>query len=714
MMSRHKKTKKSAFRQKHPYYAKFSSTAMPEEETPAEWKRLAQDDFARVAKPSPEGDTYTLCDAEGRVGSAKLLRPQGATLGTRAVERYMEPQGDADYKEMRSVHLEKLFDMWNTAIREHAAYEGRCILPQFAPLKKIPKGLCCKLSLKCKNCEFTGQLTKLYTEVSSDGRGAKAAQPNAGLQIGLQETPLGNHGVRRLLGTAQMCPPSRSGMQRFGQKVCTVAAIANEADLKKRRQETRRTNIQRGLSADAPINCSFDGRYNSTVMGSRGKAGQNASQAIALVLENQTGQKQILGAELENKLCWKGSQLHRQGILATCPGGHPGCTATLPPFEPLSERRLGKKLGEQLAADHVPIKYLTTDGDARGAEGMLEGMQKHDDSAELYRKADPIHIGQGQIREVMKTTFSEQMFPGGTKEIQKDQQKEFAKDLKKRCYAIQKQLRNECRGDVNKMKSKMTGIIKTTLDCYGGDCSKCRRNSLVCRGGKTNNWWLRSEHLMAVMSREQQLNMTVADRGVVYEIMNMMLGEAALDLLDQGTDTTRNEAVNRSLSVSLPKNVNFSRAGRNRMHATVHRMNHGPGESCLLKLEAVGCPPAQGSKAARFWARQQQEWVNAREYQRSRTRKQHRVQSCRRQRAEHYVAKAARKTRVYKKFELDPKPQTSKRQRQQRQRLRDLRSQAAEQNKPVRRSRRLQAQNRVADPTGDTATATANDHAYSR
>ena len=59
--------------------------------------------------------------------------------------------------------------------------------------------------------------------------------------------------------------------------------------------------------------------------------------------------------------------------------------ATLPPFEPLSEWRLG----EQLAVERVPIKYLTTDGDARGAEGMLEGMRKHNERSELHRKADP-------------------------------------------------------------------------------------------------------------------------------------------------------------------------------------------------------------------------------------------------------------------------------------------------------------------------------------
>ena len=109
--------------------------------------------------------------------------------------------------------------------------------------------------------------------------------------------------------------------------------------------------------------------------------------------------------------------------------GHAGYTATLPACEPLSEWRLGERLGEQFAQDNVPIKYLTTDGDAHAAEGMLAGMSKHNPEAVLHRKADPVHIGQAIIREVCKTTFSDRMFPGRTKDVQNDQQREFAKDL---------------------------------------------------------------------------------------------------------------------------------------------------------------------------------------------------------------------------------------------------------------------------------------------
>ena len=57
----------------------------------------------------------------------------------------------------------------------------------------------------------------------------------------------------------------------------------------------------------------------------------------------------------------------------TCPG-HANCTATLPPNEPLSEYAAGAEIGRQFAAQDVGLRYIVTDGDAHGAEGVKAGM----------------------------------------------------------------------------------------------------------------------------------------------------------------------------------------------------------------------------------------------------------------------------------------------------------------------------------------------------
>lgn len=437
-----------------------------------------------------------------------------------------------------------------------------------------------KQALQCSNCAYKGSLHKLYEEVSSAGRrGAKAAAPNVGWQVGLQETPMGNSKSRVLLAAANVPPPSRKSMNQAAAKVSALTSAAIERDLCEERQKLKETNRLRGLAEDAPINVSIDGRYNSSVISSRHKAGQNASQAISIAVEHQTAEKKVVAAYMENKLCWTGSWLRNRGFAVHCPGGHEGCTATLPAADPLSELRMGEKLGDMFADEQVLVKYVTTDGDARTAEGVQSAMKKLFPDWEVIRKADPVHIGQSQIRETVSSTFSDQMFNGRTREERKEQQKVLALDLKSRSHAIFSRLFQETGGNVAIMSRRMPGVIATTMDCYSGDCSHCRWSSVVCRGGVRNSWWQKSFYLNTGVLRRGMLMPTEEDRRLLNELLRLRLGEAALLLMDQNTNTCKNEAINRSISASMPKNVNWSRTGRGRMLATCDRINKGTGES---------------------------------------------------------------------------------------------------------------------------------------
>lgn len=59
------------------------------------------------------------------------------------------------------------------------------------------------------------------------------------------------------------------------------------------------------------------------------------------------------------------------------------------------------------------------------------------------------------------------------------------------------------------------------------------------------------------------------------------------------------QAIHRGLSVSLPKNVNYSRNARARASSTIHRLNHGAGDSLIKKLERVSSPIKKGRYVAR-------------------------------------------------------------------------------------------------------------------
>jgi len=651
---------KGVFKAKHRHHRPYSRRGEAESTQQSEWRpRLTRQQFNKVAKPSVCGKFYKVVDADGTYGTARLLRPKEDTVPELTVE-YL--QKEEKTPEMRLVHQDRHADMWNAALSGHAAFTGRCDNPKFLIDTEQQKGICWKQQLKCENCQYKGKMFKLYDEVQSTSRGAKAARPNRGWQVALQETPVGNTKSRYLLIGANVPPPSRSGMNRAATHVGSLTSTVISEELRKERLQLKETNRARGLPADAAIAISTDCRYNSTVISSRKKPGQNASQAIGIVIEQQTSEKKIVAAYMENKLCWIGAHLRNKGFAVHCPGGHEGCTATAEETEPLSELRIGEKLGDMFVRDGIPIKYVTTDGDARSAEGFQIAMQKMLPDFDVIRKADPVHLGQAQIRQTMSAVFSDGMFPGRTQEHKKEQQKVLARDIQHRSHAIFAQMWQQHAGDIRPIARYMPGVVKSTIACYDGDCSNCRKSSVVCAGGKKTCWWRRSVQLNTGVLNRGDLNMTDTDRALLTELLNLKLGKAALQLLDQNTNTCKNEAANRSISASLPKNSNFGRTGKARMLATCDRLNKGPGNSLVFKLAALGAPIGKGGRVAAAARGVEVEHKYQREYKKRRhVQQQTRNHKFAKQRS-YNLAKAKRQDDRgrYSKGQLDPKVDMAK------------------------------------------------------
>lgn len=568
---------------------------------PEEWKepvivkRLTENVFRRVSKLSPAGILYAP-DADGRPGPAKLLRPRRA-VETEASTQYLE-ESDVIDNEMRLINNAKNAEMWNSSIRAHME-RAECDQPHFTIDREIKKGLCWKQSLRCTNCAYSSGLYKLYSEVKSDGPGAKAAACNVGLQVGLQDSPIGNTRARMLIASTNTPPPALNSMQRLSNAVGTAINSLNTDDMMARKREIHETNELRGLPANAAINVSLDVRYNSTsIIASGYKMGQNASQSIGVAIENQTDQKKIIGFHMENKLCWVGSWFRNNGFEVQCPG-HPDCTANVNDEDPLSERRIGERIGEDLADSGLLVQFVTTDGDARGAAGMKTAMEKKFPGCSVERQADTTHLGQSQFRQTLKADFSAGMFPGQTAERRREQQKIFGNDIKKRSHAILSIMHQLYAGDISVIARKMPRVIEITVDCYSGEHRRCRRNleGRVCGGGAKNSWWRRSPYLWNCGLRS--LNVTDNDQATLKALLQLRLGVEALRLTKLNLNTNKNEGINRGLSVSLPKNVNYSRNARARASSTIHRLNLGAGVSLIKKLEAVGCPITKGRYVAR-------------------------------------------------------------------------------------------------------------------
>lgn len=307
------------------------------------------------------------------------------------------------------------------------------------------------------------------------------------------------------------------------------------------------------------------------------------------------------------------------------------------------------------------IEHVCSDGDARGCDGVNEAMQLKNRLWETLRQCDTTHLGVSQYKKALKCNFSENFFPDflSTKEQRDDLQKVLSQDIKARCHIVFNNIHNECTGDITKMASCMTYIIFALVKCYNGDHKLCVKKSeiLGCKGGKVNNWFLRSIFFTTLPYKIKQFTMNRSDRKLFKEILSMKLGIESLSKLKLNLNTNANEAANRGFSVNLPKNVNFSRNYYGRAHSSAHRMNHKVGESMFLKLEHMGAKIPKGSRVARAITQFQTESQYQASYKKS---KRVKMRINAQKRDQHFKYQQVRKNRkaadMYKKGMLDSPP----------------------------------------------------------
>ena len=106
-----------------------------------------------------------------------------------------------------------------------------------------------------------------------------------------------------IIASLDVPPPYRSSMQRTANKVDNATATMTLADLAKRRDHMKTIYTLRGLPEDAPVTISMDSRYSSARITGSYHTGQNASQTIGVVVEQQSRCQDIVALHIQNKLC---------------------------------------------------------------------------------------------------------------------------------------------------------------------------------------------------------------------------------------------------------------------------------------------------------------------------------------------------------------------------------------------------------------------------
>ncbi|CAG2231973.1 unnamed protein product [Mytilus edulis] len=157
-------------------------------------------------------------------------------------------------------------------------------------------------------------------------------------------------------------------MQRTSNKMSDKLVELNQHDMADKLEIVKAVNRKRG-APENEINLTVDVRYSSNTITSKKKPGQNANQACAVGIETVTDRKYIVATASLNQMFWTGACNAARDLQFK------SCTADIHCAAPLSENDLGKQIGNQLVVQGILVKYATTDGDGRSANGVKDAIQ---------------------------------------------------------------------------------------------------------------------------------------------------------------------------------------------------------------------------------------------------------------------------------------------------------------------------------------------------
>lgn len=162
----------------------------------------------------------------------------------------------------------------------------------------------------------------------------------------------------------------------------------------------------------------------------------------------------------------------------------------------------------------------------------------------------------------------------------------LGRDIKSRCQAIIEKLRAEGDGDISSQLHRLPAIKAATVGCYGGNCSFCPHDSLVCSGvGGVGSWWYTSTFLPT--HGIHHLKMTKNDCELLSTILEIRLSEYAVLSVSSNTSTQKCEGFNRAVLSTVPKEINQSRNFAGSLASKTLQLNNSLQESVTKKVGSI-------------------------------------------------------------------------------------------------------------------------------
>ena len=557
-----------------------------------------------------DSNEFSVPGADGREGSAILLRPR--RTGSHGVDVSTErghPSGRYNVS-VDNIVVEKsrLLELINRCSKQHMDL-NTCKDMNWDLVDFEPWGLFSSVVLACSSCGFRSARTKLYEEVNTEGPGRKPAVGNVRLQLLLQDMPIGPTELQLIFAAVGLRAGSLSGMQKMSYKASDATEEVADTDMIKWREHTKKVLADRGINKYNEISAAFDVRYHGMFKASSKTPGPGAAQATATCVETVTPQKKCIAIDHINKACPKGSRMKGKGVTVFCGTGgdakHKGCTANQPSGRGIRECDMAERIAKDiLATSDIAVTHLCTDSDATGRDAFSRVNKKSDKPLPpLTWYKDPSHVSRNMKRHILDHNFSSGAFGlkpdggGWNYKERLDCRKALALDVPERVSVTLQSASKHYKGDFTKMKKNTETLVNYIMKCYGGDHTSCQSAPLAqltgCKGSVKSSrcWFAKSSSLRG--QGISKLQLTGGDYEFLKSVIQMKLGEEALDFFTRRETTSRCESINRAISKSCPKNRLFSRTSRGRVCSAIGRQNNSFRDFVHMKFRAMSCslPP---------------------------------------------------------------------------------------------------------------------------
>jgi hypothetical protein len=433
------------------------------------------------------------------------------------------------------------------------------------------QGLCVSLKVKCSNCKFITDTSKLFNSIKST-RGPDAGCLNSALLLPVLLSKVGINDILLMLSALNIQAPNKRGLQK---KLHTLSDKIENLGKEQMIQNQHYVKKIQSLSGTSGTDVEFDVAYTS-----RPQSGcETSSQSFAPIIEQTTSRHLPIYLSTANKLCLK----------QKCNHNNRNCKKSYSTEDSIAstEAVFIKSAIESVESSKIlKIRSVTTDASLQIAKSLREINSERNSKINHYKCF--VHNLRNMNKHLKAIKFNK-IPPGQNKKYFASK---LASSIRVRVRLELTRLKN-CSKTYEEFLQKAQVSIENILPCFKGLHINCRRDSVVCKS-----------HLkcfkLSYLPYGKYLKLPDSDISKIKSIISKYCGPAMIKDISQLKTTNQCESFHNRVFSHVPKNTVWSRNFSGLCHSATIRASIGRGSTLLKIAQNLGLPVSDHDPIQRY------------------------------------------------------------------------------------------------------------------